>query len=183
VDAAETFEIRPAGDGDADAIRTIYGAAVTGSVASFEETPPDRDEIVRRMTSRPGLPWLVAVSDAEVVGYAFASRHRQRTAYRWSADCSVYVAATHRRSGAGRRLVERLIAEMRSLDYVSLFAGIALPNAASVGLHEALGFRSVGVFPSAGFKHGAWHDVGWWSLQLAPPPLDPVEPREWRAES
>jgi L-amino acid N-acyltransferase YncA len=78
-------------------------------------------------------------------------------------------------------LVERLIADMRTLGYVSLFAGIALPNAASVALHESLGFRRVGVFPGVGFKRGAWHDVGWWSLQLVAPPASPVEPHEWHA--
>jgi L-amino acid N-acyltransferase YncA len=179
MDRPGTVEIRPARGADAEAICAIYGRVVTGTSASFEEVAPDRDEIVRRMTSRPRLPWLVAASDAGVVGYAFASRHRQRVAYRWAADCSVYVSEGRRGSGIGRRLYERFIDEMRALGFVSLFAGIALPNAASVALHESCGFRPVGVFPNAGFKHGAWHDVGWWSLRLAPPPDDPVEPREW----
>lgn len=79
-------------------------------------------------------------------------------------------------------LYERLISEMRELDYVSLLAGIALPNPASVRLHEGLGFWPVGVYPSIGFKKGAWHDVGWWILQLlSAAPADPLEPRSWRA--
>jgi L-amino acid N-acyltransferase YncA len=179
VDTSETVEIRPADREDAEAISAIYARVVTGTAASFEEVAPDRDEIVRRMTSRPRLPWLVAVSDTAVVGYAFASRHRERAAYRWAADCSVYVAEGRRGSGIGRLLYERLIDEMRALGFVSLFAGIALPNVASVALHESCGFLPVGVFPNAGFKHGTWHDVGWWSLRLAPPPDDPDEPREW----
>jgi L-amino acid N-acyltransferase YncA len=182
MDTAAAIEIRPARDADASAIRDIYAEVVNGSVASFEETPPDRSEIVRRMISRPRLPWLVAVSDETVVGYAYASRHRQRPAYRWSAEGSVYLAATHRGSGIGRRLLERLVTEVRKLGYVSLFAGISLPNDASVRLHESLGFRPVGVFPAAGFKRDAWHDVGWWSLELVPPPAEPAEPREWLVE-
>lgn len=132
------------------------------------------------MTSRPRLPWFVAVVGDEVAGFACASPHRARPAYRWSAECSVYVSATSRGNGIGRHLYERLIAEVRDLGYVSLFAGIALPNPASVVLHERLGFRSIGVFPNVGFKRGGWHDVGWWVLPLHPvPPARPPDPREW----
>jgi L-amino acid N-acyltransferase YncA len=176
--------IRPAQDSDADAIRVIYGPVVTATSISFKDEVPSREEIVRRMGSRPTLPWLVAGSGAEVVGFAYASHYRTRPAYRWSAECSVYVAETHRRRGIGRRLYQRLITEVRDLGYASLFAGIALPNPASVDLHETLGFRPVGVFPNVGFKRGGWHGVGWWSLPLLPvPPSAPAEPREWRIES
>jgi L-amino acid N-acyltransferase YncA len=141
---------------------------------------PGHDELARRMSSRPRLPWLVAESQGHLLGYAYASRHHDRAAYRWSADCSVYLAEASRGRGVGGLLVERLIAELRGLGYVSLFAGIALPNPPSVRLHETLGFRPVGVFANMGFKLGAWHDVGWWSLQLIPVlPDTPTEPREW----
>jgi phosphinothricin acetyltransferase len=153
---------------------------VTKTASSFEEEVPSLGEIARRMSSRPRLPWLVAESDGEVVGYAYASRHRSRAAYRWSAECSVYVADGHRGRGVGRLLYERLIHEVHVLGYLSLFAGIALPNGASVRLHEALGFRPIGVFPNVGFKQGAWHDVGWWVLSSRrEPPVDPDEPRGW----
>ena len=92
----------------------------------------------------------------------------------------MYVSATSRGNGIGLHLYERLIAEVRDLGYVSLFAGIALPNPASVVLHERLGFRSIGVFPNVGFKRGGWHDVGWWVLPLHPvPPARPPDPQEW----
>jgi L-amino acid N-acyltransferase YncA len=173
-------EIRPARASDAEAIRTIYGLVVASSATSFEENVPSRQEIVRRMTSPPRMPWLVAVDGGHVVGYAHASPHRARPAYRWSAECSVYVAEPHRGTGMGRRLYERLIPELRGLGYASVFAGIALPNPASVRLHERLGFRPIGVFPNVGFKFGNWHDVGWWSLSLhAMPPAQPSEPLEW----
>jgi L-amino acid N-acyltransferase YncA len=175
--------IRPARDADLDRVRAIYDAIVTDTTISFDETTPSRDELARRMRSRPRLPWLVAESDGDVVGYAYAARHGERSAYRWSVDCSVYVAATHRGRGVGRLLLERLIDELRGLGYVSVFAGIALPNPPSVRLHESLGFRSVGVLPSVGFKHGAWHDVGWWRRQLDPVlPAAPEEPRAWRPD-
>lgn len=177
-------EIRPARTSDAEAIRAIYGPIVTSSSISFEESVPSMEEIVRRMTSRPRLPWLVAVVGDEVAGFAYASTHRARPAYRWSAECSVYVSERSRGSGIGRQLYERLIAEVRDLGYASLFAGIALPNPASVTLHERLGFRSIGVFPDVGFKLGGWHDVGWWALPLHPePPVRPPDPREWAIDT
>jgi phosphinothricin acetyltransferase len=95
----------------------------------------------------------------------------------------VYLAQTRRGRGVGRLLLERLITEIKSLGYLSLFAGIALPDVASIRLHETLGFRRVGVFANLGFKLGAWHDVGWWCLPLTtPPPVDPDEPLEWSHE-
>jgi phosphinothricin acetyltransferase len=174
--------IRPARDEDLDQIRAIYDAIVTDTAISFEETTPSRDVLARRMHSQPRLPWLVAEFE-DVVGYAYAGSHRERAAYRWSVDCSVYVAATHRERGVGRLLLERLIDEVRDLGYVSVFAGIALPNAPSVRLHESLGFRTVGVFPSVGYKLGAWRDVGWWHLRLARAlPGAPEEPRVWHPD-
>jgi L-amino acid N-acyltransferase YncA len=163
-----TPTIRPARDADIEEIRAIYDAIVTGTHISFEDVTPSHDELARRMSSRPRLPWLVAESQGHLLGYACASRHHDRAAYRWSADSSVYVAEASRGRGVGGLLVERLIAELRDLGYVSLFAGIALPNPPSIRLHENLGFRPVGVFANAGFKLGAWHDVGWWSLALVP---------------
>jgi len=175
--------IRPASAEDAEAIRAIYEPAVNGTFVTFEEVAPDTEEIVRRMRSRPRLPWLVAGTADGVVGYARAIQHRVRPAYRWSAESSVYVAETHRGRGIGRRLYERLATEVRDLGYVSMFSGVALPNAASVALHERLGFRPIGVFPDVGYKLGAWHDVGWWVLPLRPrPPAEPPEPRAWASE-
>lgn len=172
--------MRAAQPGDAAAIQAIYAPVVRETVASFEEVPPSVAEISRRMVTAPRLPWLVAEQAGRVAGYAYASRHRDRSAYRWSADCSVYLHPQHQRQGVGRRLYEQLLAEVRELGYVSLFAGITLPNASSVGLHGAMGFEPVGVFRQVGFKHGAWHDVGWWRRALLDPPAAPREPREPR---
>ena len=175
----DPVSVRTATTADAEAIAKIYAPIVQHSPTSFEEEPPDAVELDRRMRACPRLPWLVAQTPDRVVGYAYAARHRQRPAYRWSADSSVYVEPGHHGRGVGRLLYERLIEEMTALGYVSLFAGIALPNDASVGLHEAVGFRPVGVYRSVGFKHGQWRDVGWWQRLLAEPPASPAEPRSW----
>ena len=114
-----------------------------------------------------------------MVGYAYGARHRARAAYRWSVDCSVYLTAGERGAGTGRALYRRLLPELATLGYVTAFAGIALPNPASVGLHTSLGFTPVGVYRAAGFKAGRWHDVGWWQLPLREPPAGPIEPRTW----
>ncbi len=160
-------------------IAGIYAPYVTDSIASFEQTPPDADEIARRMLAPPRLPWFLATRSDAPVGYCYASHHRARPGYRWSVDCSVYLADDARGQGTARALYEQLIPQLPVLGYVTAFAGIALPNPASVKLHEALGFNPVGVFKSAGFKQGAWRDVGWWRLALRDPPPQPAPPRSW----
>ena len=171
--------IRPATAEDAAAIAAVYAPYVTDSVASFEAEPPDAAEVLRRMSALPRLPWLVAEDAGAIVGFAYASGHRAREGYRWAADSSVYLDGAHIGRGLGRALYDALIPVVRDLGYVTLHAGIALPNDASVALHERLGFRVVGVYGNVGHKHGAWHDVGWWQLPLRDPPADPGEPDEW----
>ena len=173
------IHVRAADGSDAPAIAAIYAPFVTDSIASFEEVPPDAAEMLRRMTAPPRMPWLVAEDSGLLLGYAYASRHRARAAYRWSAEVSVYVAGTAQRSGTGRRLYERLFAELADLGYVSAFAGITLPNAASVAFHERLGFGHIGVFSDIGYKFGAWRDTSWWQRRLVDPPQTPSEPRAW----
>jgi len=176
-----TAEIRPATVADAAAIAAVYRPYVVDTVISFETEPPDGDEMARRMAAEPPLPWLVAERDGRVTGYAYASAHRARAAYRWGADVSVYLDATEHGRGTGGALYGRLLPLLRDLGYVAAYAGIALPNPASVGLHESLGFSLVGVYRRVGYKHGGWHDVGWWQLPLVdPPPSNPPEPRPWR---
>ena len=172
-------EVRPADVADAAGIADVYRPYVTDSVASFETVAPDADELALRMLTAPRLPWFVACRDGAVVGYAYAGRHRSREAYRWSVDCSVYLTAGERGAGTGRALYARLLPELAALGHVTAFAGIALPNDASVGLHSSLGFTPVGVYRAAGFKAGRWHDVGWWQLPLREPPVAPAEPAPW----
>lgn len=173
------MEIRAATAGDAAAVAAVYAPYVESTIVSFEDKPPDAAEMLARMTTRPRLPWLVATEGGSVTGYAYASVHKSRAGYRWSADVSVYLAAGVQRRGVGRALYDQLLASLRDLGYVNAYGGIALPNPASVGLHEAMGFRPVGIYSGVGFKLGRWVDVGWWHLPLREPPAQPHEPAEW----
>jgi L-amino acid N-acyltransferase YncA len=161
--------IRVAAAADAPRIAQIYAPIVRDTFISFETEPPDAAEIARRIAATlPTHPWLVAEHlDTGVIGYAYASRHQERAAYRWSANVTVYLDEAARGRGLGRRLYAVLVDLLRRQGFRSLFAGIALPNPASVALHEAVGFEPLGVYRDVGFKLGAWRDVGWWRLGLA----------------
>ena len=169
--------IRAATPADGAAVASVYAPYVRDSVASFEDVPPTSDEMAARI--RGSHVWLVAELAGHVVGFAYGGPHRARAAYRWSVEVSVYVASSATGRGLGRSLYGELLPLLGRLGYVTAFAGITLPNAASVGLHEAMGFTPVGVFGHVGFKHGAWHDVGWWQYSLGTPSQDPAEPRSW----
>ena len=170
--------IRTATPEDAPDVLGIYAPVVLESAISFEFEPPTVDEMSERIAaSLERHAWLVAEGDGHIAGYAYASAHRQRAAYAWSVDTSVYVDAAWRGRGIGHALYDELLKLLADQGSVNAFAGIALPNDASVGLHEACGFQYVGVFPSVGFKLESWHDVGWWHRRLTDPPTDPQPPR------
>lgn len=176
------MKIRPATPEDAAALAAIYAPVVAHTAISFETEPPDAAEMAARVakTTQAGLPWLVAEDAAAAVcGYAYAGRHRERAAYQWSVDTTIYIADGHRGQGVGRRLYEALLPLLAELGYCQAFSGIALPNAASVGLHEALGFAPLGVYRNVGFKQGQWRDVGWWQRELRAPDPAPEPPRAY----
>ncbi len=166
---------------DAAACVAIYAPHIEESAVSFEERAPEAGEMATRI-ERYGAShaWLVAEIEGEVVGYAYATAFNERPAYRWSASVSVYVGESARGHGVGRALYEALFDRLRERGFRMACAGITLPNEASVGLHESLGFERVGVNREIGWKHGAWHDVGWYQLELAPagegPPPEPQLP-------
>ena len=176
---ASDVTVRAATTADAAAIAAIYRFYVLETVISFEETPPTAAEFEARMLATPRLPWLVAVRGETVIGYCYAGRHHARASYRWSADVSVYLGPSELGRGVGRQLYSELLPLVRALGYVNVFAGITLPNAASVGFHEAFGLTPVGVYRTVGFKRNAWRDVGWWQLTFTDPPAKPAEPRPW----
>jgi L-amino acid N-acyltransferase YncA len=156
-----------AGPADGDALQALYAPYVSNSPVSFEIDPPGAAEMADRVNrTLPGYPFLVAAEAGRLVGYAYASSHRARAAYSWSVEVSVYIDGAWHRQGAGRRLYDALARLLALQGYRQAFAGITLPNHASVGLHEALGFRPIGVFHRVGWKLGAWHDVGWWQLEM-----------------
>lgn len=163
---------------DAAACAAIYAPHVEGSAVSFEEVAPDAAAMAARIEATQAThPWLVAVDGEEVRGFAYACRHRERAAYRWAADVSVYVAEGARHGGVGRVLYAELLGRLRAAGLRTACAGITLPNPASVALHETLGFEPVGVYRRIGWKDGAWRDVGWWQLELMPAgPGTPPEP-------
>jgi L-amino acid N-acyltransferase YncA len=152
---------------DAEAIAMIYAPYVTDTVVSFEDVPPTAAEMAARIDRLTKThAWVVADHGGEILGYAYGCPHRERAAYRWATEVSVYVDPRHHRRGAGRALYEALLGLLADQGYRIALAGIALPNDASVALHEACGFKPVGVYRAIGFKLGAWWDVGWWQLDL-----------------
>ncbi len=162
---------------DAAAIRAIYAPIVEHTAISFETDPPSAAEMAARIAgTMPQWPWLVDVRDGAVRGYVYASQHRARPAYRWSVEVTAYIAENARGQGVGKRLYQVLFELLRAQGYVSAYAGITQPNAASVALHESVGFGLVGTYRNVGFKLGAWHDVGWWQLDLGLPARTPAEP-------
>lgn len=170
-------DIRLAREADAAAIATLYRPLVETTAISFETDPPTPDEMAERIRETLiAYPWLVCDNGGALAGYAYAGRHRVRGAYRWSVDTSAYVDASHRRRGVGRALYASLLAILGAQGYFNAYAGIALPNAASVRLHESLGFEPIGVYRRVGYKLGAWHDVGWWQLALRAELVAPHEP-------
>ncbi|HEY6608139.1 MAG TPA: GNAT family N-acetyltransferase [Candidatus Limnocylindria bacterium] len=175
--------VRPADpERDAGAVAAIYAPAVTSSLATFEEVAPDTAEMAARMHAvLARAPWLVAESRSgaeggTVVGYAYAGPHHDRPGYRWSVNVSVYVAGGHRGRGIGRALYDELFELLRRQGFVNAYAGIALPNPASVALHEGIGMGRIGVYERVGFKFGAWHDVVWYGLRLTDLEGQPAEP-------
>lgn len=159
--------IRPAASADAARCAEIYAPYVTDTWVSFERDPPDATEMARRIENYGASHgWLVAEVEGDIAGYAYGSPHRTREAYATSADVAVYLDATFARSGVGRRLYQALFPILKDRDVHAIFAGIALPNDASIGLHQAMGFTPVGIYREVGWKMGGWRDVGWWQRLL-----------------
>lgn len=157
-------QIRTATAADADAVARIYNHYVKVSTISFEEQPVPPAEMAQRIDEvlQARLPWLLAEEQGQVAGYAYAGRWKGRCAYRHSVETSVYLDPSFARRGIGTRLYQALLAQLRERSIHVVIAGIALPNAASVGLHERLGFEKVAHFREVGYKFGQWLDVGYW---------------------
>ena len=169
--------IRPVREEDGAAIAAIYAPYVRDTAITFELEAPDAATIRSRIACVTRLyPWLVAEVDGAVLGYAYADLYRTRAAYRWAVETTVYVDRDHGRRGIGRALYVPLIEECVRLGFVTAIGVVALPNAASVALHEALGFAHAGTQIGTGYKLGAWHDIGIWQRDLAPRTAAPPEP-------
>ncbi|MBV8949901.1 MAG: N-acetyltransferase [Actinobacteria bacterium] len=159
--------IRLARVDDAAAVQRIYAPVVETTAISFEAEAPSVDEMRRRMEDvAPEYPWLVKERDGRVVGYAYGHAFSERAAYRWAVESSIHVDAGEQGRGTGRALYGALLRVLALLGYREVLAGIALPNPASVGLHESLGFVPAARYHRVGWKIGRWHDVGWWQCSL-----------------
>lgn len=160
--------LRPAGSDDADQIAGIYNYYVANTVITFEEQPVSKEEMAGRIADVQGrgLPWLVAEAAGAVVGYSHASPWKVRSAYRHSVETTVYLRRGFEGRGAGKQLYSALLPILRERGIHAVIGGAALPNEASVALHESLGFERVGTFRQVGFKHGRWVDVAYWQRVL-----------------
>lgn len=164
--------IRPASQADANAITDIYNHYISNTVVTFEETPLAAVEMAGRLQAvqSASLPWLVGETQTggqhTVLGYAYATPWKTRSAYRYSVESSVYLAPGAAGKGFGTALYRALLEELKGTSVHSVMGGIALPNAASVALHERLGFRKIAHLQEVGYKSGQWLDVGYWQILL-----------------
>ena len=160
--------LRPATPADAAALAAIYNHYITDTVVTFEEDPLPPEEMARRLaaTTAEGFPWLVWEEDGRVRGYAYADRWKTRRSYRHSAEATVYLDSAATGRGIGPQLYAAVIAALKAMGMHAVMGGVALPNPASVTLHEKLGFVPVAHFKETGFKFGQWIDVGYWELIL-----------------
>jgi L-amino acid N-acyltransferase YncA len=161
------MQLRPATSADAGVCAAIYAPYVSDSWVSFEEVPPTVSEMAARIDDYGASHgWWIAEIDGRVAGYAYGSQHRTRGAYKSSCDVAVYVDPAFARRGVGRALYGALLPQLKEAGYHAAFGGIALPNTASIALHQACGFTPVGVYHEVGWKLGGWRDVGWWQRLL-----------------
>jgi phosphinothricin acetyltransferase len=166
--------IRPATAADATACAEIYAPYVTTTNISFEAEPPTPAQFSERIANaQTSHEWLVAERGGTIVGYTYGHEFGGRAAYRWSCETSVYLAMDLRREGVGRALYEELLARLAGRGYRRAFAGITLPNEASIGFHRAFSFEDAGCYRRVGWKNDAWHDVAWLQRDLQADEIDP----------
>jgi phosphinothricin acetyltransferase len=175
---SQDFRIRHINKEDAEATLNIYAPYVQNTIISFEyEVPTLKEWIARIETNTTEYPWLVCEYKNEIIGYAYGSKHRHRTAYSWSPESTVYLSHTFHRLGIAKVLYESLFDLLRLQGYVNVYAGVSMPNINSESFHLALGFTELGVFKKIGFKFGAWHDTKWFQLHLINHPDNPQNPK------
>jgi len=169
--------VRIVRSGDAESIQEIYSYYVKNTSITFEIEVPSVDEMRKRVKNISSVyPWFVYEENGEVKGYSYASKHRERAAYRWSVDFAVYVDSVSQGKGIGKELFLRLIDSVTSLGYYNAFGIITLPNSRSISLHESSGFVLTGITENCGYKLGSWHNVGIWQLKLRNAEGEPAEP-------
>lgn len=174
--------IRLANPTDAVAMLAIYAPYIRNTSITFETKVPAVADFANRIRSYlENWPWLVYEKDGRVVGYAYASRYRERVAYQWSIECSVYIDEEHLRSGIARNLYTALFSILKAQGFITVYAVINLPNDRSVAFHESMGFKYFATYEKVGYKLGQWKDVGWWQLQLNEYTAEPAAPIKFSA--
>jgi L-amino acid N-acyltransferase YncA len=169
--------IRTATGSDAESILEIYAPYIENTSYTFETEVPTVESFQERINSYlQSWPWLVCEIDGVVAGYAYGSKHRERIAYQWSVECSVYIHDDFQRAGVGRALYTGLIDLLKLQGFRNLYAVINLPNERSVAFHEKIGFEYFAVYKNVGYKLGKWKNVGWWQLQLNDYTVEPSPP-------
>ena len=159
------MKIRACVPDDAEQIVQIYNLFIQNSTATFEEDSLSAEVMAERITTiSQDYPFLIGEQNNQIIGYAYASRWKERSAYRYTAETTVYVKQNSQGNGLGRALYQKLFEELKSRGFHCGLAGITLPNEASVKFHESLGFEKVGQLKDVGFKFGRWIDVGYWEI-------------------
>ncbi len=174
-----TLEIRLINETDAQAVLGIYKYYVDHTIISFEYEAPSLAEYSQRISvNTEKYPWLVCLYNNKIIGFAYGSTHRYRTAYQWSPESTIYLAPDFQSKGIGRILYKTLFEILKLQGYYNVFAGVALPNQKSIAFHQAMGFKEIGIFKKVGYKHGNWHDTHWFHLSLNEHILEPKNPIE-----
>jgi L-amino acid N-acyltransferase YncA len=169
--------VRLASINDAQQILDIYAPSIRTTAISFETEVPSVEEMQKRIEiCLLKFPWIVCTIDEKIAGYVYASKHREREAYQWSCECSAYVHNNFKGKGIGKDLYQLLFLILKQQGFRNVYAGITLPNDASVKLHEKCGFQNFAKYENIGYKFGNWHTVGWWKLQINNYDLNPPPP-------
>lgn len=162
---------------DAEAVLAIYAPYILDTAITFETIVPSLKEFTERIEQYTRkYPWLVAEEEGKIIGYAYAGKHRDREAYQWCVESSVYINKDFHGRGIAKALYERLFELLKASGFINVYAGITQPNEPSNRLHERMGFTPVGIYKRIGYKLGQWHDVLWMSLSLEEHRLSPEEP-------
>ena len=172
------FSIRLISENDAREVLEIYNPYVLNTIVSFEYEPPSEDEFLLRIQNNISeYPWLVCLYGNKIIGYAYASKHRYRTAYQWSCESTVYLLTEYHRKGIALILYKTLFSILKIQGYFNVYAGVSLPNEKSVGFHQSVGFKKVGIYKKVGYKFNKWHDVEWFQFQLQKHSVNPMTPK------
>jgi L-amino acid N-acyltransferase YncA len=175
----DIFVIRLAKETDAVGALNIYRPFVLNTAITFEYEVPTEEEFGKRISATlKEFPWLVCLRNNEIIGYAYAHKHRFRTAYDWSPESTIYLSNENHRKGIGRTLYTTLFQILKLQGYFNVFAGVCLPNVKSISFHRAMGFEDIGVFKKIGYKNEAWHDTNWFQLSLRDHIINPPTPKK-----